>query len=294
MAAPADDLDELLRVAAAAATAAGHLLLERFRAPARGVATKSSGVDMVSDADRDAQRAALAVIEAERPDDGILAEESPAEQEGASGRRWVVDPLDGTTNFLYGRPAWVVSVACEDGDGGLAGVIHDPLRGETFTAARGRGARLDGRPLRVSEQDRLERALVATGFSYDAGERALQARAVGAILPSLRDLRRSGSAARDLAWVACGRHDGYYEAPVMPWDRAAGELLVLEAGGRVARLPAIGPSGDGSLAAGPLLFEALRGLVAGAMATAGAPRAAKSGTLSVPPTSPSRAPESGG
>jgi myo-inositol-1(or 4)-monophosphatase len=262
------DAHALLELARDAARAAGEVLLARYRGPARGVGTKSSGTDMVSDADREAQRAALERIAGERPEDGVLAEEAAGERAGSSGLRWVVDPLDGTTNYLYGVPAWVVSVACEDAAGALAGVVHDPLRGETFCAVRGAGATLAGEPIAASSRDALSSALVATGFSYDRGERALQAAAVQSILPSVRDLRRSGSAARDLAWVACGRYDGYYEVPVMPWDRAAGELLVCEAGGEVARLGAIGPSGDGTVAAGRLLFEPLAALVGRANGTA--------------------------
>src|SRR4051794_13402879 len=258
------DAHALLELAREAAQAAGEVLLARYRGPARGVGTKSSGTDMVSDADREAERVALERITSARPHDGVLAEETAGERHGSSGLRWVVDPLDGTTNFLYGVPAWVVSVACEDGAGGLAGVVHDPLRAETFCAVRGAGATLDGARITASPLDDLSSALLATGFSYDRAERALQARAMRAILPAVRDLRRSGSAARDLAWVACGRYDGYYEVPAKPWDRAAGELLVREAGGSVGRLDAIGPSGDGTVAAGAGLFERLSALVVGA------------------------------
>jgi myo-inositol-1(or 4)-monophosphatase len=148
-----------------------------------------------------------------------------------------VDPLDGTVNFLYGLPAWCVSVALEDADGGAVGVIHDPLRRETFRAVRGEGAELNGEPVRVRQRDRLETALIATGFSYDPDRRAEQAALLALVLPRVRDVRRAGAAALDLAWVAAGRVDGYFERGGKPWDWAAGRLLVEEAGGAVAELP---------------------------------------------------------
>jgi myo-inositol-1(or 4)-monophosphatase len=260
--------DELVALAERAATAAGELLLERFRGPARGVAVKSTATDMVSDADRDAEARIVEILAAARPGDAVLAEEGGAA--GTGSLRWVIDPLDGTTNYLYGVPAWTVSIACEDEDGGLAGVVHDPAAGETFVAVRGAGATLNGRPIRASAATDLRRALVATGFSYREEERRVQAAALPAILPRVRDLRRDGSAARDLAWVACGRVDGYYEVPTMHWDRAAGVLLVAEAGGRTTPLAPIGPSGDGALAAAAGVHDALLALVRAALAAAGA------------------------
>lgn len=240
-----------------AARLAGGLLLERFGGPARGVEVKSSATDMVSDADREAEQAIAELLARERPDDALVAEEGAGEG-GSSGRRWVVDPLDGTTNYLYGFPAWCVSVALEDGDGGLAGVVHDPWRDETFRAARNAGAELDGRPIGVRDHDDLATALVATGFGYDPERRAMQAEVVRRVLPRIRDIRRAGAAALDLAWLAAGRLDGYYERGLNPWDWAAGSLIVREAGGRVVPL-----DGDpfGLVAAGPRLVEALRELV---------------------------------
>jgi fructose-1,6-bisphosphatase/inositol monophosphatase family enzyme len=194
----------------------------------------------------------------ERPDDGLLAEEG-AESEGASGRRWVVDPLDGTTNFLYGIPAWAVSIALEDGDGGAVGVVHDPVRGETFSAARGLGARLDGEPIEVGAADGLGSALIATGFSYDSDQRRSQSELLVGVLPRVRDIRRAGAASLDMAWVATGRLDGYYERGLKPWDWAAGRLLVSEAGGTLRELP-----GDpaGLVAGSHSLVDELYALVA--------------------------------
>lgn len=190
---------------------------------------------MVSDADRDAEMAIQRILREERPDDGLLAEEG-AQSKGQSGRRWVVDPLDGTTNFLYGFPAWAVSVALEDGHGAAVGVVHDPVRAETFAAARGLGARLNGEPIEVNTPPRLASALIATGFGYDAERRRAQAERLVGVLPHVRDVRRAGAAALDLCWVAAGRLDGYYERGLKPWDWAAGRLIAQEAGGALREL----------------------------------------------------------
>jgi fructose-1,6-bisphosphatase/inositol monophosphatase family enzyme len=209
---------------------------------------------MVSDADRAAEEAISRLLRAERPHDGLLGEEG-LEESGSSGRRWVVDPLDGTTNYLYRYRAWAVSVALEDASGaGLVGVVHDPLNGETFRAARGGGAFLNGTPIRVRDGDELGRALVATGFGYDPEIRRGQAEILLRVLPQVRDVRRAGAAALDLCHVAAGRLDGYYERGINHWDYAAGALIVTEAGGRVVPLKGGRP---GLAAAGPRLVEAL-------------------------------------
>ena len=189
----------------------------------------------MSEADRESEAIIAELLRSERPDDGLLAEEGSS-RKAASGRIWVVDPLDGTVNYLYGFPAWCVSVALADRDGPLAGVVHDPLRQETFRASRGGGCELNGHPARVREPTGLSRALVATGFGYDPGRRAAQAKVVARVLPAVRDLRRAGAAALDMAWLAAGRLDGYYERGLSPWDWAAARLLVTEAGGAVAEL----------------------------------------------------------
>jgi myo-inositol-1(or 4)-monophosphatase len=256
--------DQLLEVAEEAAAAAGRLLLERFDLPATGVERKSSATDMVSDADRDAEAIIRTILARHRPDDAIIGEESGVVS-GDSGLRWVVDPLDGTTNYLFGQPVWSVSIACEDARGGVAAIVLDASRGEAFTATRGGGARVNGRPIAVSAADDLQRSLIGTGFSYAPAVREGQARALVEILPRVRDVRRAGSAAIDLAWVACGRLDGYYELGTRHWDRAAGVLLVAEAGGVVSPLAAVGDSGEGVLAAGPGLHADLSGLVSGAL-----------------------------
>ena len=232
--------------------------MERFGGPARGLGSKSSATDLVSDADRDAEALIRDLLLGERPDDGLLAEEGTSER-GESGRRWVFDPLDGTVSYLYGYPHWCVSVALEDADGGVVGVVYDPNRDELFAAERGAGATLDGEPVTVRSAPRLEEALVGTGFGYDSDWRARQAEVVRALLPHIRDIRRAGSAALDLSWLAAGRLDAYYERGLNHWDWAAGSLLVREAGGVVEDLPGE-PHG---LLAGPhALVAALRPLVA--------------------------------
>lgn len=218
---------------------------------------KSSRTDMVSDADRDAETLVQGMLAAERPEDGLLAEEGSS-RDASSGRRWVVDPLDGTTNFLYGFPAWNVSVALEDAGGGLVGVVFDPLRAETFTAIRGQGSSLNGCRLQVGTGDRLDTALVATGFGYDAERRAAQANLLATVLPRVRDIRRAGAAALDLCWLAAGRVDGYYERGLQHWDWAAASLIASEAGATVKSLEG---EPEGLMAAAPGIAEALYELV---------------------------------
>lgn len=252
----------LLALAVRAAHAAGRELLDRY-GDATGVGTKSSSTDPVSDADRASEELLVATILEERRDDGILGEEG-AVRPASSGLRWVLDPLDGTVNYLYRFPAWCVSVACEerDGDGwrALVGVVHDPVRGETFRAVRGGGATLGEAPLAVNDPVSLEQALVATGFGYDREHRRRQAGVVARLLPHVRDIRRPGSAALDLCSVAAGRVDAYYEDTPSRWDWAAGSLIASEAGAVVSTLHA--PGGNpGVLAAGPGLHDALRAAV---------------------------------
>ena len=171
-----------------------------------------------------------------------------------------MDPLDGTVNFLFGIPQWSVSIACEEAGETLAAVVHDALRGETFTAARGGGAFLNGLPISGSERTELATAMVATGFSYDAATRALQAQTVARLIPRVRDIRRFGSAAIDLAWTACGRYDAYYERGLQPWDLAAGACICRCAGLEVHELaPTELP--PGLLVAPEGLFEGLQTLI---------------------------------
>ncbi|MDQ3951527.1 MAG: inositol monophosphatase [Actinomycetota bacterium] len=251
---------ELLDLAVAAAREAGGLLLERFGREPTGVRTKSTATDLVSDADTAAERAIVDAITSVRPDDGWVAEEGERVA-SETGITWVVDPLDATVNYLFGIPVWCVSIAAEDTGGLLAGVVHDPTSRETFTATRGGGAFRNGERIAVSDRGDLSTALIATGFAYDRALRSLQADAVGKVLPKVRDVRRMGSAALDLAYVACGRVDGYYESATERWDCAAGTLLVTEAGGRVTPLPNPAGLSPGVVAAGPGIHAALAALV---------------------------------
>jgi len=242
-------------IAEEAARAAGALLLERFGTE-RALDTKSSPTDLVSEADLLAERSIRDLLARRAPDDAIMGEEG-ADTPGTSGRRWIVDPLDGTINFLYGIPQWAVSVACE----GVAGVVFDPNRDELFVAADGR-AELNGEALEASRCDDLSRALVGTGFGYEAHVRRAQAEIVARVLPQVRDIRRAGSAALDLAWAAAGRLDAFYEFGVKPWDIAAGTLLCSAAGLEVRELQASAALPAGVLVAPPALVEPLLALVA--------------------------------
>ncbi|MFN0094168.1 MAG: inositol monophosphatase family protein [Dehalococcoidia bacterium] len=257
----------LLALATAVALEAADLLAQWARRPRSGVATKSSLTDMVSDADRASERLIVERILAARPGDAILGEEDGA-RDGVSGLRWVIDPLDGTTNFLYGIPAYAVSIGLEDSEGALAAVVADAARGELFAAARGRGATLDGRPIEVSRPPNLGVALTGTGFGYDADRRRRQVEVVARVLPQVRDIRRGGSAALDLCYLACGRLDAYFEAGLGPWDYAAGALIVREAGGVtefVEVAPGLPPA---LLASGDAIWPSFRALLAGAGAHA--------------------------
>lgn len=250
---------DLADLAESVARAAGATLLRFARDGVSAIETKSSSTDQVSEADRTAEAQIVERLTDERPGDGIVGEEG-AERVSRSGLTWVVDPLDGTTNFLYRYPSWCVSIACRDRSGYVAAAIFDPLRDQLFRAARDGGATLDGVPISVSDCSDLGQALVSTGFAYDAPSRGRQGAALVQVLPRVRDIRRGGSAALDLAWVACGRLDGFYEVGLNEWDRAAGMLLVTEAGGRAELVPS--PLGPPLLmTAGPGIYDPLSSLV---------------------------------
>ena len=254
----------LLALAREAAELAGELLLPAFRGPAHDVQSKSTPTDLVSAADFAAERAIRDLLAAARPGDRLLGEEGGEAALGEAeptGVRWVVDPLDGTVNFLFGLPQWCVSVAAEDSRGTVAGVVHDPCRGETFAAARDGDATLDGRVVGGPRRTDLAEALVATGFAYDAGVRARQARTVAALLPQVRDVRRMGSAALDLCWTACGRCDAYYERGLNPWDAAAGALICARAGLGVYRLEPVDGMPGGLAVASEALMDDLLAIV---------------------------------
>ena len=250
--------DDLLDVALEAARAAAAVLVGRFAAPGgpEDLAAKSTPTDLVSAADREAERAVLGVLRRRRPDDAVLGEEG-ADVAGTTGLRWVVDPLDGTINYLLGLPEWSVSVACE----GRVGVVLNPLRDETFTVVAGGRALVNGAPLRPSAKTDLATAVVATGFAYDAAVRARQAEIAARVIPRAADIRRIGSAALDLAWTAAGRVDAFYEHGGSAWDVAAGRMLCAGAGVEVRDLPARDGLPSGTLAAPPALAGALHEIV---------------------------------
>ncbi len=229
-----DDLAHESSVARAAALAAAREIADRWRS---GFTVRlKRPINPVTDADLAAERIILEHLEAAFPGDGIVAEESGAHRAGRDARRhWIVDPLDGTTNFSHRLPHFCVSIASADRHGPRVGVIVDPLRGWVFDAVRGGGARLDGETIGVSSTARLDRALLATGFPYDRHEaQDNNSHRFCHALRVAQGVRRAGSAALDLAFVAAGLLDGYWEFRLAPWDLAAGALLVREAGGRVS------------------------------------------------------------
>jgi myo-inositol-1(or 4)-monophosphatase len=249
----------LLALAMDAAQQAANLLLEGMGRARTTVETKSTATDMVSEMDRASERLIVSTLLAARPDDGLVGEEG-SDAPGTSGLRWVIDPLDGTTNYLYGHPGWAVSIAAEDSAGVVAGVVIDPMLGDVFGATRGGGAWRNGQAIACSSLDDVSTALLATGFGYGAERRRAQAEVLVGLLPRIRDIRRLGAAAVDLCSVACGRVDGYFERGLAWWDLAAGGLIAAEAGALVSAIdgaPA-GPGARSIVAAGPALFGTLR------------------------------------
>lgn len=225
-------------------------------------ASKTSIVDIVTEADREVERLVVERILAARPDDGVLGEEGTSVA-GTSGLTWVIDPIDGTVNYLYDIPAYAVSIALVEGDPdpatwrGLSGAVVNGATGERFEALRGHGARLDGREIRVADAVDPPVALVGTGFGYDAARRSRQGAVLQGLIGEVRDVRRGGSAALDLCFVAAGRLNAYYETGLNPWDMAAGALIAEEAGG-VVRGWRGEPAGTGFLlAAAPALADDL-------------------------------------
>ena len=258
----ANDERELLAVACEAAEAAADELRKRYGGRASGVRSKSGPTDLVSDADLAAESAIRSVLGERRPGDAILGEEGGATGEGEL--RWVVDPLDGTINYLYRIPAFAVSIAVEDASGTLAGVVLDPIAEERFEATRSGEPTLNGEPIRPhGRAESLGVAMVATGFNYDAAVRARQADVMLRLLPRVRDIRRVGAAALDLCWCACGRYDAYFERGLNPWDVAAGSLIAARAGLIVKDLDPRDGEPQGTVAAPESLFDELLGLILG-------------------------------
>jgi len=253
----------LAELALTVGRAAASLLLDALDRERTEVGTKSTPTDMVTEMDRAVERVIVEGLHQARPGDAVLGEEGDLTT-GTTGVLWCVDPIDGTTNYVYRLPGFAVSLAAiVDGETAV-GVVIDPLHGDEFVARRGAGATRNGAPIAVSGAEDLSRALVATGFSYDAERRRRQAAVLQEVLPTVRDIRRSGAASVDLCWVACGRVDAYYEKGLAPWDYAAGELIAREAGALTGDLDGGPVSGEFALAASPALFEPMRSLLAAA------------------------------
>ena len=254
----------LEKLAAEAAEVAASLL----RAEAGNqlqISAKSSRTDLVTDMDVACEAAIVDFLTSHRPHDAVMGEEGTG-RDGTSGVRWIIDPIDGTVNFVYGHVGFGVSVAAEADGQTVAGAVVDPVLGEIFTAYRGGGARLNGRPIQVRPDGDPALALVATGFSYAHERRPRQAEVLGELLPHIGDIRRVGGAAIDLCTVACGRVDAFFEVGLNPWDYAAGALIAEEAGAVVQDLNGGPPSREFVFAASPSVAEALLTLLQSAKA----------------------------
>lgn len=240
---------ELLELALGIAHRAGELLMKRplvFE-----VTSKSVAIDIATQMDHDSEKFIVDSLLSARRDDGIIGEEG-SERPSTSGITWVIDPIDGTVNYLYGLPGWSVSIAAKDADGVLIGVVHSPTVGATWSATRGGGAFFNGSAIRCNDPVSLDRALIGTGFVYDVSKRANQGKVVASLLPQVRDIRRMGSAAVDICYVAMGSFDGYFEIGLKEWDVAAASLVASEAGALIRT-----NSEDRTSCAGPSLYPQL-------------------------------------
>jgi myo-inositol-1(or 4)-monophosphatase len=258
--------DELLTIATGLARTAGDMALTGRKAGLHNVQTKSTATDMVTEFDRASEVLIVEGLRAARPDDAIVGEEG-ASVAGTSGITWFIDPIDGTTNFLYDLPAWAVSIGAEDSSGPLAGVVYIPALGEMFSATRHGGAFLNGAPIHCNTITDVSQALVCTGFSYSADQRTVQAKRVSEFIHQIRDIRRAGAAAIDLCFVACGRIDAYFEENLHQWDIAAGILIAHEAGCRSGDFSGNAPRPAEILASAPAIFDQLSQLIMAASAT---------------------------
>lgn len=248
---------ELLELAKRAAVEAAGYVRKAMSEPHLNTATKSSATDMVTESDRIVEQLIVETLLTSRPGDGILGEEG-AQVDTSSGVTWIIDPIDGTTNFTYGLPGFNTSIAASVNGEVTVGVVVDPLRHELFTAVRGEGAWCNDEPIHCTDQDDLALSLVGTGFSYDAARRTAQAETVAGLIGDVRDIRRLGAAALDLCMVGAGRVDAYFESGLHPWDLSAGALIASEAGAQVAGLDDPSPSHKFVIAAAPGIFGALQ------------------------------------
>lgn len=259
--------DELLTLARETALEAGALALLRRAEGVEVADTKSAPEDIVTHADRETEALIRSILAKARPNDGFYGEESAATP-GTSGLTWVVDPIDGTVNFLYGIPVWGVSIAVVEGDPdpstwtALAGAVFNPPLKELYTAGKGSGAFLGDQRLQVNTGVNLPLAMVATGFGYSSARRVRQAEVVTGLIGEVRDIRRIGSAALDLCAIAAGRLDLYYERGLNPWDHAAGALIAREAGAQVGGFGADREGNDILIAGEPELYRSFEPLLA--------------------------------
>ncbi|MBB2976655.1 myo-inositol-1(or 4)-monophosphatase [Microbacterium endophyticum] len=255
-------MSELLPMAVGIAREAGALAARRRSQGVAIAATKSAVADIVTEADREVESLIRDRLKAQRPNDGFLGEESGSAGE-TTGLTWVVDPIDGTVNYAYGIPSYAVSIAAVSGSSNPEtwvneiGVVFNPMSGELFHATRGGGAWLGETRLQMSPEPTEAGALLATGFGYDPATHAAALALLARVMPLARDIRRIGAASLDLAFVAAGRLDAYYERGLHPWDHAAGALLVSEAGGRVGGAPSGRPGRDMTIAAGSAFYDRL-------------------------------------
>ncbi len=257
----ADSLQSQLRVLACdLALRAGELIRTGRRSGIGNVDTKSSTTDMVTAFDRASEALIVHALREQRPDDAIIGEEGTADA-GTSGVRWLIDPIDGTTNFFYDLPGYAVSIAAADHEGTLAGAVYVPATHELFSAARGEGATLNDAAIHCSSTNSVSNTLLATGFSYSADVRRRQMRRLQHIIGEVRDIRRCGAAAVDLCNVASGRVDAYFEEHLGPWDLAAGELIAREAGCVSGDLRGHAVRPGEVLVTNAMLFEPIRALI---------------------------------
>ena len=250
---------ELLVLARDLAIRVGDTALAGRRRGLNEVDTKSTPTDMVTEYDRSTEAEIVATLRRLRPTDSIVGEEGGG-HEGDSGITWYIDPIDGTTNFLYDLPLWAVSIGAHDANGAMCGVVYAPALREIFTAIRGKGAFLNGHPISCGATTDLSRALIATGFNYSPANRLIQASRIPEFIDKIRDIRRFGAASLDLCFVACGRYDAYFEEHLFPWDTAAGALIATEAGAQVGT-PDGKPESSSILASNSTLFPQIQNLV---------------------------------
>jgi myo-inositol-1(or 4)-monophosphatase len=258
-----DNPAELLALAKDIALRVGEVALQGRRQGLTDVSTKSTSTDMVTEYDKQTEEAIIAALRLARPEDSIVGEEGGGHQ-GRSGITWYVDPIDGTTNFLYDLPTWTVSIGAHDTDGGLVGVVFAPALKELFEATRGGGAFLNGQRITCNGETDLRRALIATGFNYSPSNRVIQAHRIPKIIDKIRDIRRFGAASLDMCFVACGRYDAYYEEHLFPWDMAAGAVIATEAGCVLGSIDGGEANPSAVLVSNRFLFPQIQGLLFGA------------------------------